>query len=517
MSKVLLIILDGWGEGRKDYSNPIYLAKEKDFWEFIREHFPFYLLQASGIAVGLPWKEEGNSEVGHLCMGIGKVYYQNYPRITLAIKDGSFFENEVLISCLNHAKKYNSRVHLVGLLTEGIIHSAYEHLRALLEFFKRNNFQRVYLHLFLDGKDSPPQSGLSLLEKLEKDINYLGVGKIATLCGRTYGMDRNEYWKIKTQVAFYLITEGVGKEVEDYKSYIKEIYEKNPDFIDENLEPILIDKNGIVKDNDVVFFFNFRPDGMYQLAKAFLEVEFPYFKRTSKNNLFIASMTKYLEDIDYPVAFPPIKIYTSVSKIISENNLLQLKIAEKYKAYHLTYFFNGFVNEPHPGEYIKILPPSEKSFKENPLLQSKLITELIINAVKENIYAFIAANYSAPDIIGHTGNINLAIQVVEGLNYEMKRIYNEIIDKEEWFMIITSDHGNIESMINLKTGEAQTTHDVNPVPCYIINKNFYIEKKSYERIIEEEKIRGSLIDIGPTILKLLNLEIPTDWEGRPLI
>jgi 2,3-bisphosphoglycerate-independent phosphoglycerate mutase len=228
-------------------------------------------------------------------------------------------------------------------------------------------------------------------------------------------------------------------------------------------------------------------------------------------------MTKYLEDIDYPVAFPPIKIYTSVSKIISENNLLQLKIAEKYKAYHLTYFFNGFVNEPHPGEYWKILPPSDKSFKENPLLQSKLITELIINAVKENIYAFIAANYSAPDIIGHTGDINLAIQVVEGLNYEMKRIYNEIIDKEDWFMIITSDHGNIESMINLKTGEIQTTHDVNPVPCYIINKNFYIEKKSHERIIEEEKIKGSLVNIGPTILKLLNLEIPSDWEGRPLV
>jgi len=517
MSKVLLIILDGWGEGNKDYSNPIYLAKEKDFFEFARNHFPFYLLQASGIAVGLPWREEGNSEVGHLCMGIGKIYYQYYPRITLAIKDGSFFKNKVLFACLNHAQKYNSRVHLIGLLTQGIIHAADEHLIALLNFFKKNNFDRVYLHLFLDGKDSPPQSGLNLLEKLEKDIERIKVGKISTLCGRTYGMDKNEYWKIKTQVAFYLITEGVGKEIKDYKSYIKNIYENNPDFIDENLEPVLVDKEGVVKDNDVIFFFNFRADGMVQLAKAFLEIEFPYFKRTPKNNLYIASMTKYLENIDYPIAFPPVKIYTSVSKIISENNLLQLKIAEKYKAYHLTYFFNGFINEPHPGEYWKILPSSEKNFRENPLLQSKLITELIINALKENIYAFIAANYAAPDIIGHTGDINLAIKVVEGLNYELKRIYNEIIDKEEWVMIITSDHGNIENMINLKKGEIQTTHDVGPVPCYIINRNFYVENKSLERKIEEKKIRGSLVDIGPTILKLLNLKIPDDWEGKSLI
>ena len=435
----------------------------------------------------------------------------------MSIKNGQFFENEVLISCLNHANKYKSRVHLIGLLTSGIVHASYEHLIALLEFFKKNNFKNVYLHLFLDGRDSPPQSGLDLLLKLEKDIERIGVGKIATLCGRTYGMDKNEYWKIKTQVAFYLITEGVGKEVSDYKEYIKKIYESNINFIDENLEPLVIDKEGIVKDNDAIFFFNFRADSMYQLAKAFLEIEFPYFQRTSKNNLFIASMTKYLEEIDYPVAFPPIKIKTSISKIIAENKLLQLKISEKYKAYHLTYFFNGFINEPHPGEYWKIIPSSEKNFRENPMLQSKLITEFILNAIKEGSYSFIAANYSAPDIIGHTGDINLAIKVVEGFNNELKKIYNEIIDRTEWFMIITSDHGNIENMINLKTGEPQTTHDVNPVPCYIINKKLYIETKTADLKIKEESVRGSLIDIAPTILKLLNLPIPEDFEGKSLV
>ncbi len=515
MTKVILIILDGWGIGKENFSNPIHLAK-KDFIDFLKHHYPFCQLQASGIAVGLPWREEGNSEVGHLTLGTGKVYYQNYPKITLAIRNGSFFDNSILKKLIEHCEKYSSNVHLIGLLTEGIVHSSFEHLIALLNFFQKNNFNRVFLHLFLDGRDSPPQSGLSLLKNLENEINNLGVGNIATLIGRSYGMDKNEYWKVKTEMAFYLIVEGRGRKVEDYKKFLSDIYNENKDFIDENLEPLVVNEGGIIKDNDAVFFFNFREDGMYQLAKAFLDPEFNYFPRPLKKNLFIASMVKYFEDIDYPVAFEKSKINTSLSRIISENNLTQLKIAEKVKAYHLTYYFNGLYREPHPNEFWKILPSSELSFSENPLLKSEEITSILINSIQEKIYHFIAVNYAAPDIIAHTGNINLGIKVVEGINDYLKQIY-EVIKDEDYFLIITSDHGNLEKMIDIQTGEPETSHDFSPVPCFLIHPKLYFELKPDYLTLKEREIIGSLIDIAPTILEILNLPIPSEMEGESLL
>lgn len=515
MPKVILIILDGWGEGKENFSNPIHLAK-KDFLNYLRKHYPFCLLQASGIAVGLPWQEEGNSEVGHLTIGTGRIYYQNYPKITLAIRNGTFFENQTLKKLVEHCEKYSSNLHLIGLLTEGIIHSSFEHLIALLDFFKKNNFNRVFLHLFLDGRDSYPQSGLSLLEKLEEEIKNKGVGKIATLIGRTYGMDKNEYWKVKTEVAFYLITEGGGKKIEDYKEFLKNLYSTNENFIDENLEPLIIDDKGIVKDNDAIFFFNFREDGMYQLARAFIDPEFSYFPRPVKNNLFIASMVKYFEDLEYPIAFEKDKINISLSRIISENNLTQLKIAEKVKSYHLTYYFNGLFKEPHPNEFWKILPTSEIPLSENPLMKSEEITNILINSIQEKIYDFIAVNYAAPDIIAHTGNLNLAIKVVEEIDNYLKKIYEKIIN-EDYFLIITSDHGNLEKMLDLQTGEIETSHDFSPVPCFIINKNLYIENKSPLIIRKEKEIIGSLVDIAPTILEILDLPIHPEMQGESLL
>lgn len=516
MKKVLLIILSGLGEGRNDVTNPIYLAK-KPFFDYIRKHYPLFLLQASGILVGLPWNEPGNSESGHLTMGTGKIYYKHYPRISIAIKNGEFFENPVLKSLLEHVKNHKGRIHLIGLLSKSKNHSAIEHILALLNFFKNNNFYDVFLHLFLDGVDSPPQSGLETLESLENELKKIKIGKIATLCGRTYGMDENREWKIKTQTAFLLISEGNGKKIESYKDYIKNIYKKNPNFSDENLEPLVIDENGILKDNDGIFFFNFREDGMYQLSKAFLDPNFNEFKRPKKTNLFIASMTKYLQDIDYPVAFPPLKIKSSLSRVISENNMRQLKIIEESKAKNLTVYFNGYIDKPYPNEFWKIVDDYKGPLKENPLLQSGLITDLTIQAINENIYDFIISEYSAPDVIGHYGDFNLSIKTIEGIDYLLSKIYKFLKDKSQWTLLITSDHGNIELMINPITKAIHTGHTTNPVPFYIINDDFYFENKNLEILKKENKIRGSLIDIGPTILNLLGIDISQDFEGVSLL
>ena len=515
MPNVVLIILDGWGEGKENFSNPIHLAK-KDFINYLKSHYPFALLQASGIAVGLPWHEEGNSEVGHLTIGTGRVYYQNYPKITLSIKDGSFFENKLLKNLINHCERFSSNLHLIGLLTEGIVHSAFEHLIALLDFFKLNKFNRVFLHLFLDGRDSLPQSGLSLLEKLEEEIKKRNIGQIATLIGRSYSMDKNEYWKVKTEVAFYLMTEGRGRKINDYKNFLRNLYNNDKNFIDENLEPLVVNENGLIKNNDAIFFFNFREDGMYQLSRAFIDPEFSYFPRPSRENLLISSMVRYFENIDYPVAFEKTKIDISLSRIISENNLTQLKIAEKLKAYHLTYYFNGLYKDPHPNEFWKIIPSSDFPFSENPLLKSEEITNILINSIQERNYNFIAVNYAAPDIIAHTGNINLGIKVVEGIDNYLKQIY-ETAKNYNYFLIITSDHGNLEKMIDFQTGEIETAHDFNPVPCFLIYPNLYFENKPHSLISQEKEIIGSLIDIAPTILEILNLPIPPQLEGVSLL
>lgn len=516
MRKVLFIILSGFGEGKNDFTNPVYLAK-KPFFDYIKKHYPVFLLQASGILVGLPWNEPGNSEAGHLTIGTGKIYYKNYPKISLAIKNETFFQNPVLKSLLEHAKKYNSRIHLVGLLSKSKNHSAKEHILALLNFFKNNNFYNVFLHLFLDGIDSPPQSGLELLKELERELNNLGIGKIASLCGRTYGMDESRNWQIKTQTAFLLISEGKGRKTNDYKEYIERIYNQDKNFSDENLEPLLIDEEGILKNNDGIFFFNFREDGMYQLAKSFLDPNFKEFERPQKSNLFIASMTKYLPEIEYPVAFPPDKIKNSLSRIISENNLKQLKIIEEKKAKNLTVYFNGYVDKPYPNEFWKIVDNYDGPVSENPLLQSELITDLTIQAIKENFYDIIISEYIAPDIIGHHGDFSLSVRTVEGLDNLLNKIYNFLKDKKEWVLLITSDHGNLELGINLLTGEIHTAHTTNPVPFYIINEELYIENKSREMLNKENKIRGSLIDIAPTILSLMGIPIPKDLEGVNLL
>lgn len=513
--RLLLVILDGWGEGRASAANPIHLARTPTL-DSLRQTYPFCLLQASGITVGLPWQEPGNSEVGHLTIGAGRVYYKNYPRITLAIKDKSFFNNEVLKQIVAHAQTHQSRVHLVGLLTQGIIHAAFDHLVALLDFFKQQPNLPVYLHLFLDGRDSPPQSGLSLLQQLETELHRRNLGKIATLCGRSYGLDKNEYWEVKTQRAFKLIIEGIGREIEDYSAHLSRLYQDS-NFTDEDLEPLLLDRAGTVRDGDAIFCFNFRSDGMVQLMRTFLEPTFTRFPRPQRQNLFIASMTQYLENIPYPVAFPPEKVKVHLTRIISDHQLKQVKIAEKAKAAHLTYFFNGLYSEIHPNEFWRIFPPSEQSLNENPLMQSENITRALLELLNETTYSFIVANYAAPDIIAHTGNLNLGIKVAEKIDQLLQLLVNKVLTKPDWVLIITADHGNLEEVINLENGERDTSHNNNPVPFYLVGRELAKQKTATAVQLQSKEVVGILADIAPTILTLMNLPVPTEMTGKNLL
>ncbi|MCL4358247.1 MAG: 2,3-bisphosphoglycerate-independent phosphoglycerate mutase [Patescibacteria group bacterium] len=513
--KVLLIILDGWGEGQANFSNPIHVAKTPTF-DFLRKNFPFFLLQASGISVGLPWTEVGNGEVGHLTIGTGRVYYQDYPRVTLAIKSGDFLKNKTLELVLDHAKKNQSRVHLVGLLTKDIINAAFDHIVALIDFFQKNNFDNFYLHLFLDGRDSPSQSGFELVEKIKKVLAEKGAGKIASLIGRSYAMDKNEDWGIRTERAFNLIVDGIGRKITDLNKYFEQIY-SDYDFNDSNLEPILIEPDGIIQNNDSVFFFNFRADGIVQLASAFIDPKFNHFPRPDRTNLLIASMTKYFDQIDYPVAFPREKINIQISRIISEHGLKQIKLAEKVKTAHITYFFNGFYDTPHPNEFWKIFPAAEKNLDEQPLMQSEIIVRSVIELLNEDDYDFIAANLAAPDIIAHTGDFNLGVQVAEGTDRLITLIFEKILTKPNWTMLLTADHGNLEKMINTKTGKKDTGHNSAPVPTYIVSADLEKEKSTLEINRANKKIIGTLTDIAPTILSLMNLAIPDEMKGQNLL
>jgi len=513
--RVLLVILDGWGEGLASAYNPIHLAQTPTL-DSLRQNYPFCLLQASGIAVGLPWQEPGNSEVGHLTIGAGRVYYKNYPRINLAIQDKSFFENEVLKQVINHAKTHQSRIHLVGLLTQGVIHAAFNHLIALLDFFSQYQNIPLYLHLFLDGRDSPPQSGLSLLKQLESEMRQRNIGKIASLCGRSYGLDKNEYWEVKTQRAFKLIIEGIGRQIENYADYLTQLYQ-DFNFTDEDLEPLLLDATGKVSDGDAVFCFNFRSDGMAQLMRAFLDPAFSKFPRPQRRELFIGSMTQYLTDISYPVAFPPEKVKIHLTRVVSDYQLKQIKIAEKAKAAHLTYFFNGLYSDNHPNEFWRIFPPSDKSLSENPLMQSEIITKALLELLGETEYSLVVANYAAPDIVAHTGNFNLCLEVAEKIDKLIGLLVEKVISMPDWVMVLTADHGNLEEIMVFETGERDTSHNNNPVPFYVVSQELYRVKTEAELRQASKEVVGILADVAPTILTLMGLPIPPEMTGKNIL
>lgn len=500
---VILVVLDGWGIGRKDESNPIHIVNPKNF-KWLEDNFPMTSLQASGIAVGLPWGEVGNSEVGHLTLGAGKILYQYYPKITMAIRDKSFFENPALKSAFRHAKKNNSSVNLLGLLTDANVHASVEHLQALIKMAEIEKVP-VKLHLFADGKDSPPHSAEKLLKKIPSD-------KLATLIGRYYAMDKNQNWNL-TELAYETITGGDVAVSGDVSETLNAAFKNG--LSEEYLPPVRIDSQ-IIENGDAVIFFNFREDGIRQLAAAFILKPFAKFPTKNFQNLFVATMTHYEDDFNAPVAFKADIVLKPLGYVLSETGKTQLRLAETYKYAHVTYFFNGYREPPFKNEY-RILVPSISTPRpeEHPEMMASAITDRLIEAVQNSAFDFVLVNYSNPDTIAHTSNYQAALKAVETIDREIGRLLKVAVNPQT-ALLITSDHGNLEEMISPVTGLPESQHDPNPVPLYLVAPEFRGRKFPNWENTENETM-GTLADVAPTILEIMNIPQPKEMTGRSLL
>ncbi|MDI6717643.1 MAG: 2,3-bisphosphoglycerate-independent phosphoglycerate mutase [Patescibacteria group bacterium] len=505
---VILIILDGWGIGNPDFSNPIHIVNPKNI-NYLKENFPSGALQASGISVGLPWGEEGNSEVGHLNMGAGKIIYQNYPKITLAIRDKTFFENKAIKDAFVHAKKNNSSVNLIGLLTEANVHASFEHLEALIQFFGKEGLpkEKLNLHLITDGRDSPPQSAIALLKKISH------IERIASVSGRYYAMDRDNHWD-RTEEAYKAMT-GDAPAMTDIETHIKKTYAKNLN--DEFIAPAFVSSANPVKDNDAIIFFNFREDRMKQIVKSFIDSEFDKFKTKKFSNLRATTLVNYDSKFNLPIAFPREKIDGCLGKVLSEKGKIQWRIAETEKYAHITYFFNGLKEQPFLNEY-RVLIPSQTNFKhdEHPEMRAEEIASRLIEAIEEKAYDFILANFANADIIAHTGNFEATKKTIEVLNEQIGKITKTALDSDA-YLIITADHGNAERLLDPQTGMPETKHDASSVPIYLVGNEFKRKKTAEEIRRSEKNPIGVLADISPTVLELMGIAKPKEMTAQSLL
>ncbi|MDR3583639.1 MAG: 2,3-bisphosphoglycerate-independent phosphoglycerate mutase [Candidatus Pacebacteria bacterium] len=516
---VMLIILDGWGLGQKNAGNTLSNAKLPTF-EKLDEYYPHVALQASGISVGLPWGEPGNSEVGHMTLGAGKVIYQNMPRITMAIQNGEFYNNEVFLKTIENAKKRDQAIHLMGLVGRGGVHSSLDHLYALLELMSNQKMRKVYLHVFTDGRDSSPTSGAEVLKELQIKMQKFQVGKIATVCGRYFAMDRNNNWD-RTKKAYDAIVRGTGNQIKDPEKYLRDSYKK--EVTDEYMEPAVVCEGDAsdkltpiaqVKDGDSVIFFNYREDRARQLTKAFVVPGFNKFPIETFKDLFFTTMTQYEDNLPVEVAFPPIEIKDCLSKVLSGRKLTQLRIAETEKFAHVTYFFNGGNEEPYPLEDRVIIPSKDvATYDLAPEMSASEITEKVLQNIERNKYDFILLNFANADMVGHTGNEEAAITAVEFVDRCMEQIIKAVLSSGGQ-LLITADHGNVEEMIDPRTGEKDTEHSANPVPLWYVTPSNH-RGKAGEEIPAE--IAGLLSDIAPTILDIMHIEKPDDMTGESLL
>ncbi|MDP2855673.1 MAG: 2,3-bisphosphoglycerate-independent phosphoglycerate mutase [bacterium] len=517
----VLIILDGWGIGPHDDTNPIYRA-QKPTIDYFQKNYPMMSLQAAGIAVGLPWGEPGNSEVGHITLGAGRVIYQHYPRISLAIRNGEFFKNPAINEAFDYEKKTNGSIHILGLLSNGNVHSSYEHLRALIKMASLKKPQKLYFHLFTDGRDSGPQSGRDLTKKFLEDLKKAGVGKLASLSGRYYALDRTKNWQNTKQI-YDLLTKGRAKIESDIDKIFDLYYGRK--LSDSYIEPTLIanpqkpEEFPLVKDGDSLIFFDFREDSVHQMVAPFVLKDFSEFERLPFQNLKVTTMTEYDPNFDVGVAFRPQKIEKTLTAVLNEKGLKQLKIAETEKYCHLTLFFNGLTDKVFSNEF-RILIPSKETprFDEAPEMRASEITDRLISALQEKTYDFIAINYANPDTLAHTGNYQATIKAIEIIDGQLKQVYG-VAKETGATLIITSDHGNAEKLYDAATGEPETNHNNNPVPFYLIDEKFKLakERNSEEIYALEQTTDGVICDVAPTILELMNIPIPEEMTGKSLI
>lgn len=501
---MVLIVLDGWGIGHNDESNPMRQAKMPTF-EWLAEHFPLTSLQASGISVGLPWGETSNSEVGHLTIGAGKIIYQYYPRIILSIRDESFYQNAALLSACEHARKNNSAVNLMGLLSKGNVHASIEHMRALIKLVEDQKVP-YKIHIWADGKDSSPKTFEEFMLNVPKE-------KIATITGRYYAMDHGRNWR-STERAYQGLTTESADLVTDWKPTLDNLYEQK--LSEEFIPPLRFQAGTPIQDNEAIIFWNFREDGVRQIAEAFILPEFDKFPVKKFQNLHIVTMTKYEDRFTVPVAFTPDDVKNPLGKVLSDNKLTQLRLAETFKYAHVTYFFNGYNETPYEGEY-RILIPSLTTphLASNPEMMASAITDRAIAAIQEHSFDFILINYANGDMIAHTGNYDAGIKAAEVIDREIGRILKVALAAPA-HILITSDHGNLEEMYNPLTGRYETQHDPSPVPCYLIGPSLEGKKFINQDTYSKETL-GILSDVAPTILAILGIKPPPDMTGHNLL
>ena len=505
----MLMILDGFGSNTQEEGNAVNLADTPNI-DTLMKTYPITKINASGLAVGLPEGQMGNSEVGHTNIGAGRIIYQELTRITKSIEDGDFFLNEEFINAIENCKKYNSKLHILGLLSDGGVHSHNRHLYGLLEMAKRRDFENVYVHCFLDGRDTPPASAENYLIELEDKMKEKGIGKIASITGRFYSMDRDKRWE-RVQKAYNALVNGEGAKAVNAINAIESSYQK--EVFDEFVEPTVITTMdgetplAKIEENDSVIFFNFRPDRAREITRAIVDPNFEGFE-TKKMKTYFVCFTSYDETMpNVHIAFKKEQISNTLGEIISNKNMTQLRIAETEKYAHVTFFFNGGEEKQYPGED-RILVPSPKveTYDMKPEMSAYEVTEKVLEAIESGKYDCIILNYANPDMVGHTGNLDAAVKAVETVDECVGKVVKAVKDKKG-NLLITADHGNAEQMIDYSTGEPHTAHTTNLVPLIIITEK------------ENQKIKqdGKLADLAPTILDLMNLEKPEEMTGESLL
>lgn len=536
---VVLISLDGWGIAPSSPGNAISQANTVTIRK-LTTTYPSTRLLASGEAVGLPHGEDGNSEVGHLNMGAGRIIYQDILRINAAIADGSYLRNPAFLLAAENVKKANGTLHLMGLMSSGSVHSYLEHLYALLWFCRESGFtaDNVRLHMFTDGRDAPPQEALTQVAEIEHRLERVGIGKIATIMGRYYAMDRDNHWE-RIQVAYDCLVLGEGQKSQTAAQTIEHAYAIN--ITDEFIPPTAIvdlagNPVGTIIDNDAVVFFNFRPDRARQLTRAFVDPQFEEIKvkeylygsyhptgryeekkvhtftrKKVLQNLTFITMTEYEKAMPVTtMAFPIEEVKITLARVISERGLKQLHLAETEKYAHITYFFNGFREAPYTNEErIEIPSPKVPTYDQEPEMSCKGIGDTAVEKIQGGMYDFIMINFAAPDMVGHTGVIPAAIRACEAADHEVGRIVASAL-AVGGAVIITADHGNVEEMLDMLTGQIDTEHSVNPVP-------FIVCATGLEQITNKTLQLGILADIAPTVLRLLGIQKPLEMTGRDLL
>lgn len=505
----VLMILDGFGLNEKTEGNAIKLANTPRFDKIMTE-YPFVKGNASGLFVGLPDGQMGNSEVGHLNMGAGRIIYQELTRITKSIEDGEFFENKVLKDAMENCKNNNSALHLMGLLSDGGVHSHNEHLYGALKMAKMNGVEKVYVHVFLDGRDTPPTSGKDFIRQLQDKIAEIGVGKIATISGRYYAMDRDNRWN-RIEQAYNAIVMGKGESCDDPIAYMDSSYSK--EINDEFVVPTVVQENGVpvgsVNNSDSVIFFNYRPDRAREMTRAFCDENFEHFEREKGFlNLNFVTFTDYDSSIkNKHVVFLKENISNTFGEYISNLGLKQLRLAETEKYAHVTFFFNGGIEEPFKNEdRILVSSPQVATYDLQPEMSAKEVTENLVKSISSGEYDLIIVNYANPDMVGHTGVVDATIKAIETVDKCVGEVVDAVIENDAQ-MFICADHGNSDQLIDYKTGEPFTAHTTNPVPFIVINCK---EAKGL-------KENGKLADIAPTLLDMMNLEKPSEMTGESLL